>query len=66
MFEIVDYRFEWCQSYSWLHICMKRCETGEHFYIKRMITSTEQADEWLAFWEDHTTLFFDVEYQHPN
>lgn len=66
MFEIVDYRYEWSNGVYWLIICMKRCDTGNHFYIRHMITCPDDASELLAFWEDHTTAFFDVEFQHPN
>lgn len=66
MFEIVDYRYEWCEYYGWLIICFKFTENQTHFYVRHMITHTDQARKFLEFWENHTTSFIDVEYQHPN
>ena len=66
MFEIVDYRYEWCDTYGWLIICMKFTETNEHFYIRHMITNSDQARKFIEFWESHTTIFLDVLYEHPN
>lgn len=66
MFEIVDYRYEWCETYSWLIICMKLRPSQQHFYVKHMITSTEQAEKWLDFWRAYLTdVSIDV-YQYPN
>jgi hypothetical protein len=64
MMLIVDFRFDW-ESRK-IIICMKHCESGKHFYIHQHIDSEQDADEILSWWEMHTTMFYDVEYQHPN
>ena len=63
-FQIVDFRFDWenCK----IIICMVNCDTGKHFYIHQHIENEQEADEIVSFWEIHTTMFYDVEYQHPN
>jgi hypothetical protein len=64
MLQFVDFRYDW--EHSKIIICMVNCDTGKHFYIHQTIESEQEADEIVSFWEMHTTMFYDVEYQHPN
>lgn len=64
MLQFIDFRFDW--ENSKIILCMKYCVTGQHFYIHQHIESEQEADEIVSFWEMHTTMFYDVEYQHPN
>lgn len=64
MLMFIDFRFDWEKSE--IVICMKNCETNKHFYIHQHIESEQEADEIVSWWEIHTTMFYDVEFQHPN
>lgn len=64
MLIIIDFRFDW--ENLKIIICMEHRETGKHFYIHESMTSEAEADEIISWWEIHTTLFTDVEFQHPN
>jgi hypothetical protein len=64
MLQFVDFRYDW--EHSKIIICMVNCDTGKHFYIHHTIESELEADEIVSFWEMHTTMFYDVEHQHPN
>jgi hypothetical protein len=64
MMQIVDFRYDWDKSE--IVICMVHCDSGKHFYIREKIESELEGDEVISFWEIHTTMFIDVEFQHPN
>lgn len=64
MLQIVDFRYEWATAR--IIICMKNCETNQHFYIYHYIISEEEGDEFVSFWQMYAIMFIDPTFQHPN
>jgi len=62
--QLIDFRFDW--EHSKIILCFKNLATCKHFYVHETIESEQEADEIVSAWEIATTMFMDVEYQHPN
>lgn len=64
MMIFIDFRYDW--ESSQVIICLKWTDTNHHFYVREFVESEEEADEIVSRWEMQCSMFYDVEYQHPN